>query len=351
MFDINCAPEMYQQVMHQVLQNCEGVHHIMDDIIIHGASKDEYDVRLKCVLDKIRECGLVLNRDKCVFNMSQLVFMGHVLSAKGIGPTQDKVKAVNEAREPRTAAEVRNFLGLLNFHARFLPDLATVSEPLRKLTRKGTPFQWGPDQKNAFTELKNRLCNADVLGYYDKNAKTQVIADASPYGLAGILLQVQNGEKRVICSASRTLSQVERHYSQTEKEALALVWACERFHVYLYGADFELVTDCKLLEFIFSPRSKPSARIERWVLRQQPYRYRVTHVPGHKNIADSLSRLLVLQKCENAVTNELHDYIMHVAQIATPVSLTAREIERASDLDSELVNLRQCISNANWSDL
>ena len=91
-----------------------------------------------------------------------------------------------------------------------------------------------------------------MLGYYDKNAKTQVIADASPHGLAGILLQVQNGEKRVICYASRTLSQVERRYSQTEKEALALVWACEGFYVYLYGADFELVSDCKPLEFIFS---------------------------------------------------------------------------------------------------
>ena len=69
MFVINCVPEMYQQVMHQVLQNYEGVHHIMDDIIIHGAPKDEHDARLKCVLDKIRECALVLNRDKCVFNL------------------------------------------------------------------------------------------------------------------------------------------------------------------------------------------------------------------------------------------------------------------------------------------
>ena len=120
--------------------------------------------------------------------MSELVFMGHVLSANGIGPAENKVKAINDAREPRTAAEVRSFLGLLNFQARFLPNLASVSEPLRKLTRKGTVFVLGKDQQNAFADLKKRLCNANVLGYYDKNAKTQVIADASPYGLAGILL-------------------------------------------------------------------------------------------------------------------------------------------------------------------
>ena len=98
-----------------------------------------------------------------------------------------------------------------------------MSEPLRKLTRKCPFFVWGEEQQAVFTQLKNCLCNADVLGYYDKNAKTQVIADASPYGLAEILLQEQNGEKRIICNASRTLSEIERRYSQTEKEVLDLV--------------------------------------------------------------------------------------------------------------------------------
>jgi len=128
--------------------------------------------------------------------------------------------------------------------------------------------------------------------------------------------------------------------------------------VYLYGSEFELLTDHKQLEFIFLPRSKPSdlsnfhnifeLRIEGWVLRLQPYCYHVTHIPGHSNIADSLSRLLNPANCENNdKSNELHEYIMKVAQIATPVSLTAREIERASCIDDELVNLRQCILNAN----
>ena len=112
---------------------------------------------------------------------------------------------------------------------------------------------------------------ANVLSYFDKTCHTQVIADASPYGLAAVLVQKQNGQNRIIAHASRTLSQIERKYSQTEKEALALVWSCERFHVYLYGADFDLLTDHKALEFIFSPRSKLSARIERWMLRS--YRY------------------------------------------------------------------------------
>ncbi|VDI78407.1 Hypothetical predicted protein [Mytilus galloprovincialis] len=218
--------------------------------------------------------------------------MGHVLSGRGIGPADVKVKAVVEAREPRTSAEVRSFLGLVNYSARFISDLATISAPLRALTRKDATFTWGKDEQRSFDELKRRLANAETLGYYDKSALTKVIADASPVGLGAVLIQEQNGEMRIISYASRSLSDTERRYSQTEKEALALVWACERFHVYIYGSQFELLTDHKPLECIYSTKSKVCARIERWVLRMQPYTYTVRYIPGPKNIADSLSRLI-----------------------------------------------------------
>ena len=151
---------------------------------------------------------------------------------------------------------------------------------------------WGKEQQESFDAVKKRLTRAETLGYYQKDAPTKVITDASPVGLGAVLVQEQQNELRVINYASRSLSDVEKKYSQTEREALAIVWACERFHMYLYGYDFELMTDHKPLEFIYSPKSKPCARIERWVLRMQPYRYTVTYIPGAKNIADSLSRLL-----------------------------------------------------------
>ena len=109
---------------------------------------------------------------------------------------------------------------------------------------------------------------------------TRIIADAGPQGLGAMLTQLQDGEWQTISYASRNLTEMERRYSQTEKEALALVWVCERF--------FELETDHEPLKCIFGRLSKPSACIERWVLRLQGYDYRVVYWPGKANIAESL---------------------------------------------------------------
>ena len=347
MFGISCAPEMYQKVLQQVLQDCDGAHNILDDVIVHAATEEEHDRRFENVVRVLSSKGLTLNRDKCQFKMSHLEFMGHVLSARGIGPADVKVKAVVDAREPTSAAEVRSFLGLVNFTARFIPDLATVSAPLRQLTKDGEPFVWGLEQQKSFEELKTRLSSAETLGYFDKNAPTRVIADASPVGLGAVLVQQQGEEQRVISYASRSLSDTERRYSQTEKEALAIVWSCERFHAYLYGAEFELMTDHKPLECIFSPKSKTCARIERWLLRMQPYRFTVKYVPGPQNIADSLSRLLHSVP-PSRDEDQTEEYVKWVAQESTPVALTTREIERASEHDPELRSIRECLLNGKW---
>ena len=131
-------------------------------------------------------------------------------------------------------------------------------------------------------------------------------------------MQEQNGESRTICYASRSLSDVERRYSQREKEALALVWAYERFHMYIYGIDFELLTDHKPLEYIYSKKSNASARVNGWVLRLQPYSFVVKHIPGND------------------------DYVHYVAESATPTAMSIREIEEASSEVKSLSNLRKC---------
>ena len=346
MFGITSAPEKYQQVMQQVLSGCEGAQNISDDIIVYGTSREEHDHRLEKVLMCIKNKGLTLNREKSKFYMSQLTFMGLVLTPKGIGPTEERVKAVLEAREPENASEVKSFLGMVNFSAKFIPDLATVSEPLRRLTKKGVQFVFGPEQKSAFQELQQRLAKAETLAYFKKDAKTKIVTDASPVGLGAVLIQEQDGINRVIYYASRGLTDVERRYSQTEKEALGIVWACERFHVYLYGIDFELWTDHQPLTFIYAKRSRPSARIERWVLRLQPYSFVVNYVPGHQNVADALSRLT--RVTESTSRNVAEEQVCFVAKTAIPRAMTAEEIDAESAVDEELQEIRNCINTENW---
>ena len=171
-------------------------------------------------MTKLTEKGLTLSKDKCGFHMPELTFIGLVLSHRGIGPAEEKVGVVAEAREFQNVSEVKSFLSLMNFNARFIPDLATVAGPLRRLTKKEVPLIFGSEQYESFKELKRRHSQGETLGYFDRNAKTKIICDASPVGLGAILLQEHKGEDQVICYASRGLTDVKRRYSQTEKEAL-----------------------------------------------------------------------------------------------------------------------------------
>ena len=352
MFGISCAPELYQHIIRQVLSECKGALNIADDLIVHGRDNAEHDDNLEKVLQRLREKGLTACLEKCLFRQPSVTFYGLQLSSNGVQPTKDKIEAVLDAPAPTSASEVRSFLGLVGFSARFLPHLSTNAEPLRKVTHKGAAFIWEAEQQDAFVKLKQQLAQATALAYFDKDAPTEVIADASPVGLGAVLVQEQDGKKRVVCYASRTLTNIEKRYSQTEKEALSLVWACERFHQYLFGLEFTLFTDHKPLEVIYGPKSRPSARIERWVLRLQPYKFIVKHIAGKDNIADVLSRLPTrATPDEKTSSTRCDEYVRWVASTAAPVAVTIRDIERASVQDSELSQVHSAIQSGNLEDL
>ena len=348
LFGVCSASERYQHEIASVLAGIEGAENISDDIVVHGPDTETHDKRLHQTIQRLQECGLTLNAEKCLFNMDRLVFMGMLLSEKGIGPTEDRVKAVLEAKEPENATDVRSFLGLANYSSSFIPHFATLSEPLRRLTRKETPFEFGPEQRKSFESLKQKMAEACTLAYFDKTAPTKVITDASPVGLGAVLVQEQGGAWTPVCYASRSLTVCEQRYSQTEKEALGVVWACERFHVYLYGMKFVVETDHKPLEVIYGPRSRPCARIERWVLRLQPYDFSVVHRPGLGNIADPLSRLLHKEVKPDNHQQCAEKYVRFVAVNATPTALTTRKIEEASAVDEELIEVRRAIATGQF---
>lgn len=253
LFGINSAPEIHQRIIQQILQDILNCRNNADDIIVFGKDQDEHDKTLRLVLQRLREKNLTLNKAKCEFNMSQLKFLGHTLSKEGVKPDTAIIKAINNFRVPTNPTEVKSFLGLVNFCAKYIRDFATLAEPLRKLTRKEVKWQWNSEQQIAFETLKQRLTSADVISYYNQNAETNVIVDGSPFGLGAILNQEQSdGNFKPVAYASKTLSPVERRYSQTEREALSVYWAIKRFNMYLYGMSFTVYTDHKPLERIFT---------------------------------------------------------------------------------------------------
>ena len=165
---------------------------------------------------------------------------------------------------------------MTNYVSRFIDNYSTITEPLRRLTKQDQIFEWNSEQENAFDLLKDNLASDKVMTYFDPSKSTELWVDASPVGVSGILIQ----NNKIVSYGSRALSDVEQRYSQTEREALSCVWACEHFHLYLFGKEFTLITDHRPLESIFNNTKRiQSARLERWRLRLTTYNFKVRYNP------------------------------------------------------------------------
>ena len=175
------------------------------------------------------------------------------------------------------------FLGMTIACSDYIHDYAQISTPIRELTKKHTPSIWTQAHQKAFELVKKRLTQSPVMSYFDTTKRSMVIVDTSPVGISAILAQRQkvSQQYKMIAYASRSLTLSNKRYSQTDKEGLALVWEVEHYRSFLLGAEFDIITDHKALEAIYNnPRSKPPARIERWMLRLQPYNFRVIYKKG-----------------------------------------------------------------------
>lgn len=348
MFGITCAPEIFQKTMEKIFAGIDGVMFYIDDIIIYAKDVEEHDKRLANVMKRINDYNILLNTDKCIYKVSELEFLGHHLSKEGVKISKSRIAAMELMSAPKTTVAVKSVMGLITFCAKFIPELATLTYPLRILLKKGQEFYWGEEQNKAFQQIKQILAKEETLGYFNVNDKTSVIADASPVGLGAVLIQEGINGTKIICYASKSLSDPEKRYCQTEKEALALVWAVERFHFYLYGKQFDLITDHKPLEVIFGPHSRPCARIERWVLRLQSYDFKVVYKPGNTNIADPLSRW-----CQNDAVDESFDeqsdhYVSLVAEDSRPIAIEMNNIIKHAMEDPEFLLIKKALKSGNW---
>ena len=224
--------------------------------------------------------------------------------------------------------------------------------PAHYLTKAHAKWKWGTAEENAFQAVKRQLTQAPVTAFFKQGAETHVTTDASLAGIGAVLEQKQeDGQYRPVHYASRKLTSAESRYSQFEREALAVKWSCEKFFLYIHGNDFEICIDHKPLITVRGPHSKPpSARIERWMLYMQQFKYSIRHIPGRENAADALSRLPV-DSSPDAAIRQTDEYARTIVADAIPAALAPRKVERESERDPTLHLVCHAITSGDWMKL
>lgn len=292
-FGLVNAPASFSRIMRDLLRGLDNVDNFIDDILIHTATFEEHLVTLREVLERLKKANLTARPTKCIVGCKSVEFLGHNVGQGQLRPVQDKITAVKEAPRPKTKKQLRSFLGLVGYYRRFIPNFAAIAAPLTDRTKKGEPtlIRWGDTEEKAFNTLKQKLEKEPILHLPDLTTPFILRTDASDVGLGAILLQEEDGKKFPIAYASRKLLPREQRYSIMERECLAVVWGTQKFEPYLFGKHFQLETDHQPLTCI--ARSKvANARILRWALALQPYRFTIIAIKGSENVgADYLSRI------------------------------------------------------------
>uniref|UniRef100_A0A151UGV1 Retrovirus-related Pol polyprotein from transposon 17.6 n=1 Tax=Cajanus cajan TaxID=3821 RepID=A0A151UGV1_CAJCA len=232
----------------------------IDDILVYSRSLEDHREHLRSVLEVLRERQLYAKLSKCEFWLSEVRFLGHVISADGIAVDPAKVEAVIQWERPRTATEIRSFVGLAGYYRRFIEGFSRIVMPLTQLTRKDQPFVWTNDCEQSFQELKRRLTTSPVLVLPDTGEHFDVFYDASHQGLGCVLMQ----GGRVVAYASRQLKTHERNYPTHDLELAAVVFALKSWRHYLYGARFSVYSDHKSLKYLFDQKEL-NMRQRRWM--------------------------------------------------------------------------------------
>ncbi|KAJ8353780.1 hypothetical protein SKAU_G00213470 [Synaphobranchus kaupii] len=292
-FGLSSAPSCFQKAMNTILAGIPGVAVYLDDIVVHAPDMSTHDERLHRVFVALLGNSLTLNSEKCSFAAAAINFVGFRLTAKGIAPLLSNVDAIHRIPEPTSASQMASFLGMTAYYLRFLPQYSQTTAPLRQLLKKEEPWNWTAACSRAFHSLKTQLTTPPILAHFDPSSPTLVTCDASAGAVGAVLSQVQDGVERPVAFASRALNPTEQRYSVGEREALACVWACERWHLYLYGRRFNLRTDHQALTTLLSASGSGHRplRLHRWGERLRQYDYQLRFTPGRDNVvADLLSR-------------------------------------------------------------
>lgn len=303
------SPSTFQRVMDNILRGLQNQICLvyLDDIIVFSTSLQEHMVNLEKVFQRLRESNFKIQMDKSEFLKLETTYLGHIISNEGVKPNPDKVAAIQKYPIPKTPKEIKQFLGLLGYYRKFIPDFARITKPLTQCLKKGKKITFSPEYVSSFEKCKTLLTNDPILRYPDFNKDFLLTTDASNVAIGAILSQGPIGSDKPISYASRTLNDSELNYSTIEKELLAIVWATKYFRPYLFGRKFKILTDHKPLQWIMSLK-EPNSRLTRWRLKLSEYDYTVEYKKGKANTnADALSRIEIHAHDHQSLIEEIDE--------------------------------------------
>ncbi|XP_062710558.1 uncharacterized protein K02A2.6-like isoform X1 [Aedes albopictus] len=285
---------IFQRIMDQVLQGLDDVVCYLDDVLICGKTMEECRAKLYLVLDRLAKANIKVKLEKCKFFVKELPYLGHIITDKGLLPCPDKIKTIREAKAPSNVTELKAFLGLVTYYAKFIPNLSSRISCLYSLLKKNVKYNWSAECDRAFNECKHCLLKPKLLEYFDPEKPVVIVTDACSYGLGGVMAHVVNGEERPVCFASFSLNNAQKNYPILHLEALAIVSTVKKFHKFLYGKSFTIYTDHKPLIGIFGKEGKTSisvTRLQRYLRELAIYDYEIIYRPSNKmGNADFCSR-------------------------------------------------------------
>nr|GEV21630.1 reverse transcriptase domain-containing protein [Tanacetum cinerariifolium] len=292
-FGLCNAPGTFQRYMmvifHDMIEKTMEV--FMDDFSVFRNSFGTYLSRLEKMLQRCEDINFCLNWEKSHFMVKEGIFLGHKISMNGIEVDKAKVDVITKLPHPTTVKGIRSFLGHVGFYRRFIQDFSKIARPMTHLFKKDTPLFFSKECVEAFQTLKIKLTEASILIALDWDLPFELMCYASDFSIGVVLGQRHENHFRPIHYASKTMTEAESHYTTTEKEMLAVVYALEKFQSYLIMNKSIVYMDYSALKYLFAKKYS-KARLLRWVLIRQGFKFKVIDTKGAENLAtDHLSRL------------------------------------------------------------
>ena len=293
-FGLVNAPSVYSKMMQKLLYKAKNVENFVDDIIAFDMDINSHLATLRDLFERVRQANIKLKPSKVKIGFEEVQYLGQIVGAGKVRPTDENVEKIVNAPVPRTKKGVRSLCGMINWLRKFIPNAAKLLKPLTDLTVKSKSeiIQWEPEHQKAWDEVKLILTTKPILTLFDPSKEHVLMTDASCEFIGGCLFQREDdGLLHPVMYASRKCVSREARYDIQNKEMLAIVWCCSRFYRFIYGAPFTIQTDCSALS-ILNGRLSNNARVVRWQLYLQSFNFRVEVIRGRDNcVADFLTRM------------------------------------------------------------